>query len=282
MRKVFSSPRLENVEGVVQLLKDAGIQVRVTHGRSFEGSRRRRFSYSDNDSPQPTVWVVNSADQVQARAILRDAGLLDTTRPGDGNAVNPFRFDPQTQAVKPQKRVLLIKVALMGGIVLVMVLGLLHMLNQPSVPQVASPPFDGSVARTLEPVAVAVFASQLKDADLPVLCLSVDGADAPAVVIASLQGALLKNPSRRTPSRQVVPMSACVRVADSERGSYHRASGQDALMLDVTAFRPSSPEAARVEYTAYHHRMSARYKTLEVKRVGEVWQVTRVIRHVSS
>jgi len=203
MRQVFSSPRLENVEGVVQLLKDAGIEVRVTHGRSFEGSRRRKFSYSDNDSPQPTVWVVNSADQVQARAILRDAGLLDTTRPGDSNAVNPFRFDPQTQAVKPQKRVLLIKMALMGGIALVMVLGLLHTLKQPSVPQVASPPFDGSVARTLEPVAVAVFASQLKDADLPVLCLSVDGADAPAAVIASLQDALLKNPSPRTPSRQV-------------------------------------------------------------------------------
>ena len=90
MRQVFSSPRLENVEGVVQLLKDAGIEVRVTHGRSFEGSRRRKFSYSDNDSPQPTVWVVNSADQVQARAILRDAGLLDTTRPGDNGKANPF------------------------------------------------------------------------------------------------------------------------------------------------------------------------------------------------
>ena len=77
-------------------------------------------------------------------------------------------------------------------------------------------------------------------------------------------------------------MSECVRVADSERGSYHRASGQDALMLDVTAFRPSAPEAGQVEYTAFHHRMWARYKTLEVKRVGEVWRVTRVIRHVST
>lgn len=281
MRQVFSSPRLENVEGVVQLLKEAGIEVRVTHGRSFEGARRRHFSYSDNDSPQPSVWVVNSADQVQARAILRDAGLLDTTRPG-GASANPFRFEPLTQAMKPQKRVLMVKIALMGGIALVMVLGLLHTLNAPSVPQVASPPFDGSVARTLEPVALAVFASQLKDADLPVLCVSVDGKDAPATVIAALQAMALKAPLPRLPSRQVVPLSACERVVDGERGSYHRASGQDALLLDATAFRPSAPEAGKIEYSAYHQRMSARYKTLEVKRVGGTWQVTRVLRHVAT
>lgn len=272
MRQIFSSPRLENVEGVVQLLAEAGIQVRVTHGRSFEGSRRRRFSYRDNQAPQPTVWVVNAADQVQARLILRDAGLLDTTRPGDSTAANAFRFDPLTQAVKPHKRVGLIRMALLGGIAMVLVLAVLHTLSQPSVPQVASPPFDGSVARTLEPVARAVFASQLKDADLPALCLSVDGVDAPATLIASLQN----------PTQKVVPMSACVRLADSERGSYHRASGEEALMLDVTAFRPSAPDAGRIEYSAYHHRMWARYKTLEVKRVGEVWQVTRVLRHVST
>ena len=277
MRKVFSSPRLETVEGVVQLLEQAGIQVRVTDGRSFKGSRRRQFSYSDNQSLQPAVWVVNSADQVQARAILRDAGLLDTTRPGDSYATNPFRFDPLTQAVKPPKRVLLFKMALLGSITMVLVLAVLHMLSQPSVPQVASPPFDGAVVRTLQPVARAVFASQLADTGLPVLCLSVDGTDAPASVIASLQ-----NPSQRNPSKQIVPMSECVRVADSERGSYHRASGQEALILDVTAFRPSAPEAGQVEYSAFHHRMSARYKTLEVKRVGEVWRVTRVIKHVST
>lgn len=272
MRQIFSSPRLENVEGVVQVLEEAGIQVRVTHGRSFEGPRRRHFSYSDNESPQPTVWVVRSEDQVRARAILRDAGLLDTTIPGDSYAAQAFRFDPLTQAVKPQRRVLLVKMALLAGIAMVLVMAVLHTLDQPAVPQLASPPFDGSVARTLEPVARAVFASQIKDADLPVLCLSVDGEDAPASVIASLQN----------PTQQVVPMSACVRVADSERGSHHRASNQPALMLDVGVFRPSAPDAGQIEYAAYHHRLWARYKTLEVKRVGEVWKVTRVIKHVST
>lgn len=276
MRQIFSSPRLENVEGVVKLLADAGIQTRLTHGRSFEGPRRRKFSYSDNESPQPTVWVVNSADQVRAREILRDAGLLDTTRPGESYAATAFRFDPLTQAVKPQRRVLLVKMALLIGIATVLVLAVLHTLSQPSVPQQASPPFDGSVARTLEPVALAVFASELQDADLPVLCLSVDGADAPASVIASLRATMPKS------SQQLVPMSECVRVADSDSGSHHRASGKEASMLEVTAFRPSAPDAGQVEYSAYHHRMWARYKTLEVKRVGEVWRVTRVIRHVAT
>lgn len=282
MRQVFSSARLETVEGVARLLKEAGIEVHVSHDRSFEGSRRRPFSYSDNDSPQPAVWVVNSADQVPARVILRDAGLLDTTRPDDAGKANPFRFEPLTQAAKPQKRVLLVKIALMGSIVLVAVLGLLQTLNAPLGPQLASPPFDGSVARTLEPVALAVLASQLKDADLPVLCLSVDGRDAPATVITALRDAVLKNPLPRVPSRQVVPLSACERVADGERGSYHRASGLDALLLDVTAFQPSAAEAAQVEYSAYHQRMSARYKTLEVKRIDGVWQVTRVLKHVAT
>lgn len=282
MRQIFSSPRLENVEGVVQLLEEAGIQVRVTHGRSFEGPRRRKFSYSDHESPQPTVWVVNSADQVRAREILRDAGLLDTTRPGDSYASSAFRFDPLTQAVKPQRRVLLVKMALLIGIATVLVLAVLHTLSQPSVPQEASPPFDGSVARTLEPVALAVFASQVKDADLPVLCLSVDGMDAPASVLAALKATLPQSQPERTPARQFVPLSECVRVADSDRGSVHRASGQEALILDVGAFRPSAPDAGQVEYSAYHHRMWARYKTLEVKRVDGTWQVTRTIKHVST
>ncbi len=281
MRQIFSSPRLENVEGVVQLLEEAGIEVRVTQGRSFEGGRRRNFSYTDKNAPQPAVWVVKSADQVRAREILRDVGLLDSTRPGSYGA-NAFRFDPATQAVKPQKRVLLIKMALLIGITTVLVLGVMNTLTQPTVPQLASPPFDGTVARTLEPVARAVFASQLKDADLPVLCLGVDGADASAAMITALRASLPKSAAAGASAKQLVPMSECVRVADSERASFHRASGQEAMILDVNGFRPSAPDVGRIEYSAYHHRLWARYKTLEVKRVGEVWRVTRVIKHIST
>ena len=71
MRQVFSSPRLENVERVAELLREQGIDVRVTNGRSYTGARRGTFSYreSANEDPPAAVWVVKSEDQPQARHI---------------------------------------------------------------------------------------------------------------------------------------------------------------------------------------------------------------------
>ena len=40
MRQVFTSPRLENAERVAQLLRDAGIEVKLQHGRSYKGALR--------------------------------------------------------------------------------------------------------------------------------------------------------------------------------------------------------------------------------------------------
>lgn len=83
MRQIFSSPRLENVEGVAALLNEHGIDTWISQARSYKGSRRRSFSYSDNarDATTPAaVWVKHAADQPQARALLREAGLLETTR----------------------------------------------------------------------------------------------------------------------------------------------------------------------------------------------------------
>ncbi|HWI24375.1 MAG TPA: pathogenicity-like protein, partial [Lysobacter sp.] len=37
MRQVFSSPRLENVEGIAKFLEEHGIEVRITQGRSYKG-----------------------------------------------------------------------------------------------------------------------------------------------------------------------------------------------------------------------------------------------------
>ena len=40
MRQVFTSARLENVEAVADLLRAEGIEVQITNGRSYRGSRR--------------------------------------------------------------------------------------------------------------------------------------------------------------------------------------------------------------------------------------------------
>ncbi|GHH51294.1 putative signal transducing protein [[Pseudomonas] boreopolis] len=82
MRKIFSSQRVETAEGVAQLLRDAGIEVRVSNGRSYQSKRSGQFSYLEQGNAQnyPSVWVVHANDQARAREILRQARLLDTTR----------------------------------------------------------------------------------------------------------------------------------------------------------------------------------------------------------
>ena len=77
MRKIFSSQRVENAEGVAQMLREAGIEARISNGRSYHSKRRGQFSYLDqkNDDKLPTVWVVRADDQARAREILRDARL---------------------------------------------------------------------------------------------------------------------------------------------------------------------------------------------------------------
>ncbi|RNF81727.1 DUF2007 domain-containing protein [Montanilutibacter psychrotolerans] len=274
MRQIFTSPRLENVEGVAALLREAGIEVRVTNGRSYQGGRRREFSYSDNDSPQPAVWVVKSDDQPRARELLREAGLIDTTR-GSANsyALPSFRSEEPIAASDPAKRrALMVKIALLGGIASIMVMAVMRLLTSETTPQLASPPFDGKVAATLQPVAQAVFASEIGSARFPVLCLAVDGRPAPARVIDALS---------KAGGPALLPSSHCERIADSERGSRHPGTGQEAIFLEVSGFRPSAADAGVIEFSAYHHQMYGSYKTLEVKRIGNQWKVTRVIRHVA-
>jgi hypothetical protein len=274
MRQVFSSARLENVEAVAKLLEDAGIEVRVTEGRSYKGNLRSR-SYTEQDAPKPAVWVVKSEDQVRAREILREAGLIDSTRPGESFITPTFRSEaPVTAKTPAQKRAFRLKLGLLAAIVVIIALAMVRTFTQ--APEEESQPaavqtFDGRAAPTPESLALVVFARELTD-DKLVLCLAIDGEDAPAAVIAGIG----------QPSNTVVPASQCVRVFDPETGSHHAPTGRPALLAEVRAFRPTAADAGTVEFEAFHHGQFARYKTLEVRRVQGAWQVVRVIRHVAS
>ena len=285
MRKVFSSHRLENTEGVADVLRAAGIEVRIRNGRSYKGNRRRTFSYADASASQSELWVVHSDDQSRARDILRDAGLIDSSRPSGGYITPTFRSDAElAQSGSPaRKKLLRIKLGVLALIAAVVVAGAIHTLKNPPAPgpaasvvevQTASPPFDGSIAVTLPPVARATLAHALIEVDTPVACLGVDGGDAPAAMIAALANA--------KPGLSLAPATACQEVADEDKGSYERASGRPATMVDVRVFRPSGPEHGTVEVTSYHHRGWATYTTLEVLRVDGQWQVGKVIKRVES
>ncbi len=87
MRRVFTSPRLENVEAVANLLREQGIAVKIDQSRSYRGQMRSTFSYriQEDDGPQPSVWIVHAADQPRGRQLLRDAGLLESSRAGESS-----------------------------------------------------------------------------------------------------------------------------------------------------------------------------------------------------
>src|SRR5690606_18394889 len=224
--------------------------------------------YSDRgDGPTPAVWVVQSDQQVAARELLREAGLLDSTRTEEGYVSPNFRFraEQHTTAMSPtRKRAMRFKIGLIVLIVVVAGIATWRGINQPApVPQLAAPPFDGSTAATLPPVAQAVFASELGEVGTPLACVGVDGRDAPIELIQALQPT--------TPDSKLVQASACVEQADEKRGSHHRVSGQAATIIEVHGFKPSAPDRGLIEYSAYHHRMWASYKTLEVARVDGQW-----------
>lgn len=82
MRQIYTSPRVENVERIVALLGEAGIETRVTNHRSWAGRDYRRSSYSarTDSSEWPQVWVVKAEDQPRARALLREAGIAPAVR----------------------------------------------------------------------------------------------------------------------------------------------------------------------------------------------------------
>jgi len=90
MRQIFTSQRMETVEGVAKMLTDAGIEVHVANARSYRGQRNSQFRYTEPlpKGLQPSVWIRRPEDQPRAREILREAGLLETTRPGSGPTLN--------------------------------------------------------------------------------------------------------------------------------------------------------------------------------------------------
>lgn len=279
MRQMFTSPRLENVERVAQLLNEAGIQTKISNGRSYKGSHRGGFSYreSERSGGQPAVWVIVSEDQPRAREILRDAGLLDTTRAPQAAPVAPiFRAPDVRTPAAAQKRVLALKMGFLVAIV--MILGLVMIQVVPdsartertsTTATTTSTPAAVAVTPTPEALALLILNSESSMRAPAVLCAAVDGKDAAPGVLAQLQ----------RPSRKVVAASQCVRVANAASGSYQRGTGSRAYFIEVSGFRQSA-DTAQIRFNAFHNLKSATSKTLEVRKVGGEWEIVRVLRRV--
>lgn len=269
MRQVFTSPRLENVEAVAELLRAEGIEVRISNDRSYRGNRRSNFSYRDGgeSGPQPAVWIVNADDQPRGRQLLRDAGLLESSRAGESSylPLSALR-DEQVDAAKAKSnRAMRIKLGLLA--LIAVVIGLMFFAARKPTANKATTP----AAAPAKPAPIIVPQSveelQVYRADVPTAlakllvegevaarapaqaCIAIDGKDPAPTFMAAL---------KIEAQTQVFPASQCpgdgawdVDVHDymtdgSGTGSVH-------LMLDV--------EDARI---------------VDVEREGTAWRVLRV------
>jgi hypothetical protein len=280
MRKIFTSPRLENVERVAEMLKEHGVDARITNGRSYKGAVRGHFTYRDHarSEEQPTVWIVKPDDQPKARELMRAAGLLDSGR-------SPTSYVPTETLVAARdadienatkRRVLLVKVALLIGILLAVGIGLLAWRKPaPSAtPAVALPaavtaaPESATVGTTTEVIyradvpsalAAMLFEAELRAHDTASVCLTVDGAAPSEAVLAKLQAA---------DRARIRSQAAC-------------AAEKDAMSVDVREYRTDGSGTGTVQVALAdrdkNSKLRVETRTLEVKRDGLQWEVKRVV-----
>jgi hypothetical protein len=288
MRRIFTSPRLENVERVAALLKEEGIEARITHGRSYKGGTRSHFTYRDHarTEPEPAVWIVRPDDQPKARALMRDAGLLDSGRsptsylstttlhgPRDGDARNPAK-----------RRMFLVKLALLIGIVVVLGVALFAWRKpastttpqsvaatsttaqvQAPAPAPAKELINDSVGTAYRVEVPSALATLLLDAELRAhsatdICLSVDGAEPSAAILATLRA----EDAARVRSRSVCAAVAANTMSVEVREYLTDGSGTGTVQVEIADYGKDGKR--RVET-----------RTLEVQRDGLQWEVSRAL-----
>lgn len=82
MRKIYASPRVENVERLVAVMAEHGIATKITNRRVYDSRSHARFSYArpGHSENWPTVWVAHANDHSRARQLLRDIGIEPSIR----------------------------------------------------------------------------------------------------------------------------------------------------------------------------------------------------------
>ncbi|NLA68528.1 MAG: DUF2007 domain-containing protein [Gammaproteobacteria bacterium] len=260
MRQVFSSARIENVEAVARMLEDAGIEVRISNGRSYRGAIRGNFSYRDgvDGRPRPAVWVIRSDQQPEARRMLREAGLLqETTVRGDSFLPPPASLASGDRGLLAARggggrfRLgLLLGVAVMVALVMVAYRAgrdpgpagpaaapVAAPTARPAparapdadVPMIATLPADRFVIATPPALAATLLRAELAAAGTRTGCLSIDGADPPPRLLQELaDGGLDVAPaSDCAPGRLRVAVDAYA-TDGSGRGAVQLTSGDAA------------------------------------------------------
>lgn len=116
MRPLYSSPRPENIDRVVALLAEHGIETTVTGRSNWNRPSYQRFSYSQrNESREswPQVWVNSADDYTQARVLMRGIGIEPLVRHGEELALarNPTPEMRRSSVATRVRRIVLLALA---------------------------------------------------------------------------------------------------------------------------------------------------------------------------
>lgn len=281
MRQIFSSPRLENVERVAAFLREHEIEVRITNGRSYKGSRRGDFSYREQDGSgaTPAVWVVKSDDQPRARELMREIGLLDSARsPTSYLPVSVLERDRDSDGGDAaRRRAFRLRAGLFIAITTTLGLSLFAWWKSETagsaVTSTASvadttPPWPAAAAdgqtyviATPKALAAMLAVAELGAHDAQRLCLSVDG----------------RPPSAEQRAALMLPPDAAL-AADAECASNGAPAGLLRIAIGEYRTDGSGQGTVRVELTDRGKDGDPRRSTrmLEVRRDGDRWRVLRV------
>jgi len=127
MREIYSSPRDANIDRVVAMLAEHGIETRVINRSAYQRPSYSRFSYTKpgDISRWPQVEVKFAKDLPRARALLREAGLEPMTRFADVLAAS--RADDSAERLRQKRRatvgrVRMILFAAIAGVLVIMAL----------------------------------------------------------------------------------------------------------------------------------------------------------------
>lgn len=281
MRQVFTSARLANVEGVAKMLEDAGIEVRITGGRSYQSawSGRRTYRDPEDGGSHPAVWVLKSEDQPRARQMLRDAGMLGTTNQTSDSFLAPSVHDvlgPRTPTAERRAWRLKIWVLVAIAAVLALAFGAMRKPRpvapaRPSAMQapagqaptpapLPAPVVKPQTYRTETPPALAqmLVSAELEAHPAGIVCVTVDGHAPDDSLPAQL----------RREGLTINPESGCAPGAVS----------QPMLHIDVAGYTTDGTGTGTVETVATVHDAAGtrtQRRTFEVQREGLHWSVVR-------
>lgn len=132
MRLLYTSPRQENIDRVVALMAENGVETTITNRSNWNRPSYQRFSYSQrnqNRDAWPQVWVSRADDYTRARELLRKLGIEPEVRHAEELRISrdpvSSLYARREHTVARARRIVLLSIL---GVFMVLALHYLHVV----------------------------------------------------------------------------------------------------------------------------------------------------------